>query len=469
MPRNTRRIALVAVAIAGLGSLCASPAGAATTVSVNGATTFQRIDGFGISESFGMANAIRGLGATAQKQALDMLFSPTTGAGFSIVRNDIPSGSASIEPRSPGSPSATPTYVWNPSNAGTEEGQLWLAQQAKNGYGVTNFYNNAWEPPSFMTNSAQRGGLCGVPGVSCSSGDWRQAYANYLVQDAKFWASAGITPSTLGFVNEPATSTSGFGSMLFTPAQAANFLSVLGPTLRAAGLSTKITCCDTLGFNQLPGYVSAVQGNAAANAAVGVFTSHGYSGAPTTPVNTGDRPVWQSAWSVNGNQWDGSWDDGNQADGFNWAQHVHAGLTGANLNAFYYFWGISTTSHDSSLIGLRGSTLTPAKRYYSLANYSRFIRPGATRISASSGAGDLQVSAFKNPDGSIIVVALNSGTGGTSAACTVANTGLSSGTVTPYLTNGGSNIAAQSTIALNGGAFTATVPGRSLVTFRITH
>ncbi|MEV6609571.1 glycoside hydrolase family 30 beta sandwich domain-containing protein [Kutzneria sp. NPDC051319] len=470
MLRTTRRTRLLAAAIAGLATMFTLPAtaNAATAVSVNGATTYQRIDGFGVSESFNMANAIRGLSGSAQKQALDLLFSTSNGAGFSIVRNDIPSGSDSIEPRSPGSPSATPQYVWNPSNGGTEDGQLWLAQQAKNSYGVTNFYNNAWEPPSFMTNSAQRGGLCGVPGVSCSSGDWRQAYANYLVQDAKFWASAGITPSTLGFVNEPATGTGGFGSMLFTPAQAANFLSVLGPTLRSSGLSTKITCCDTLGFNQLPSYVSAVQGNSAANSAVGVFTSHGYSGAPTTPVSTGGRPVWESEWSINGNQWDGAWDDGNQADGFNWAQHVQTGLTDANLNAFFYFWGISTTSHDSSLIGLRGSTLTPAKRYYSLANYSRFIRPGATRIGATSGGGGLEVSAYKNPDGSVIVVALNSGTSSTSAAYTVANAGLTGGTVTPFLTNGSSNIAAQSSIPLSNGAFTATVPGRSLVTYRIT-
>jgi O-glycosyl hydrolase len=473
MPRPPRRTRPTVAAIAGLTCLGAllttPPANAATTVSVNGATTYQRIDGFGISESFTMANAIRGLSGAAQKQALDMLFSPTTGAGFSIIRNDIPSGSDSIEPRSPGNPSAPPAYVWNPGNGGTEDGQLWLALQAKNGYGVTNFYNNAWTPPSFMTNSAQRGGLCAVPGVSCSSGDWRQAYANYLVQDAKFWASAGVAPSTLGFVNEPATDTGGFGSMLFTPAQAANFLSVLGPTLRSAGLPTKITCCDTLGFNQLPSYVSAVQGNAAANSAVGVFTSHGYSGAPTTPVATGGRPVWESEWSVNGNQWDGAWDDGNQADGFVWAQHVQTALTDADLNAFFYFWGISTTSHDSSLIGLRGSTLTPAKRFYALANYSRFIRPGATRISASSGTAGLQVSAYKNPDGSVIVVALNSGTGNASAAYTVADTGLSTGTVTPFLTNGSSNTAAQAAIPLSGGAFTATVPGRSLATFRITH
>jgi O-glycosyl hydrolase len=466
--RHVRRLtATVTTALAGIGSVLAlgTPVHSASAVTIGG-TTYQKIDGFGISESFNMANAIRGLGGTAQRQALDMLFSTSNGAGFSIIRNDIPSGSDSIEPVSPGSPGATPHYVWNPSNGGTEDGQLWLSLQAKSGYGVTNFYNNAWTPPSYMTNSADRGGLCGTPGVSCSSGDWRQAYANYLVQDAKFWASAGATPSTLGFVNEPATGTSGFGSTLFTPSQAANFLSVLGPTLRSSNLPTKATCCDTLGFNQLPAYVSAVEGNSAANAAVGVFTSHGYSGAPTSPIASGGRPVWESEWSVNGNTWDPSWDDGGQADGFTWAQHVYTAMTSGDVNAFFYFWGISTTKHDSSLIGLTGSTLSPAKRYYALAGYSRFVRPGATRISAGNANG-LDVVAFRNTDGSVIVVVLNPGTASSTTTYSVSNAGVTSGTVTPYLTNSGSSLAQQPTISLSAGSFTAAVPGRSEMTFRI--
>ncbi|MEQ0565178.1 glycoside hydrolase family 30 beta sandwich domain-containing protein [Amycolatopsis sp. NEAU-NG30] len=473
MPRPTRRVPVIAAATLALASVLATgpqiPASAATTVTVNGATTFQKIEGFGISEAFGMANAIRGLGATARQQALDLLFSTTNGAGFSILRNGIPSGSDSIEPRSPGSPSATPTYVWNPNSDATDQGQLWLAKQAKNTYGVTNFYDNAWAPPGYMKTDGSdsgRGPLCGVPGATCASGDWRQHYANYLVQHAKFWASAGLTPSATGFVNEPSQG-SGFGSMQFTPAQAVNFLSVLGPAMKASGLPTKIACCDLLGFNQLPSYVSAVTGNAAANAATGLFTAHGYSGAPTSPVSTGGRSVWQSEWSVNGNTWDGSWDGGGPADGFHWAQQVHTALAGANVNAFLYFWGISTTSHDSSLIGLRGSTLTPAKRYYALANYSRFIRPGATRISAT-GSGSLAASAYRNPDGSVVVVLLNSGTGSVATTVATTGTGLTSGTVTPYLTNSGSSTAAQPTIGLANGAFSATVPARSLVTYRIT-
>jgi hypothetical protein len=37
------------------------------------------------------------------------------------------------------------------------------------------------------------GYLCGVTGQTCSSGDWRQAYANYLAQYIKDYASQGIT------------------------------------------------------------------------------------------------------------------------------------------------------------------------------------------------------------------------------------------------------------------------------------
>ena len=44
--------------------------------------------------------------------------------------------------------------------------------------------------------------MCGVPGASCKSGDWRQAYANYLVQYAKDYAAAGVPLTYVGPENE---------------------------------------------------------------------------------------------------------------------------------------------------------------------------------------------------------------------------------------------------------------------------
>lgn len=446
------------------------PADAASAVAVNGASTYQTIDGFGVSEAFGQADSIRNLGGAAQRKALDLLFSTSDGAGFSILRSIIPSDPGNtMEPHAPAGPSSPPTYVWNGNSDATDEGQLWLAKQART-YGVANFYNDAWSAPGFMktNNSDSNGGsLCGTTGASCGSGDWRQAYANYLVQHAKNWASVGLTPSYVGFVNEPSLTTS-YSSMLVNASQAVSFLSVFSPAMKASGLATKVACCDTLGFTQLPGYVSAVSANSSANSDVGLFSSHGYSGAPTAPVNSAGRSVWESEWSVNGNNWDTAWDDGTEASGFTWAQRIQTGMSAANLNAFLYWWGISSTSHNSSLIGLNGTTLTPSKRYYALANYSRFIRPRAVRIAATSGDGNLKVSAYRNTDGSVVLVVLNTATTATSTSCTVSNAGLSRGTVTPYLTDSGHSTAAQSSLTLSDGTFSATVPPRSLTTYRIT-
>jgi glucuronoarabinoxylan endo-1,4-beta-xylanase len=463
MSRTARRIRVVVVAATTLVCLGASQltASAATTVAVDPGTTFQRIDGFGVSEAFGQANSIRNAASATSQQALNMLFGTANGAGFSILRSIIPSGSDSIEPKSPGSPSATPTYVWNGSNNATDEGQVWLARQAKS-FGVTNFYNVAWSAPGFMkTNGSDSNGgsLCGTSGASCSSGDWRKAYANYLVQHAKYWASVGLTPSAVGFVNEPSLTTS-YASMLVSASQAASFMPTFSAAMKASGLSTKTACCDTLGFSLLPSYVSAV-----GNADVGLWTSHGYSSAPSSTINSGGHSVWESEWGVNGSTWNTSWDDGSTGAGFTWAQRIQTGMTRADLNAFLYWWGVSSTGHDSALVSLSGSTLTASKRYYALANFSRFIRPGATRIGATSGDSNLTVSAYRNSDGSTVIIVLNTGQGNVSTTYTVS--GKSSGTATPYLTNASNSTAAQTAIGLSAGAFTATVPARSLVTYRI--
>lgn len=38
---------------------------------------------------------------------------------------------------------------------------------------------------------------------TCSTGDWRQAYANYLVEYLQLYKSVGITIDFIGFLNEP--------------------------------------------------------------------------------------------------------------------------------------------------------------------------------------------------------------------------------------------------------------------------
>jgi hypothetical protein len=66
-----------------------------------------------------------------EQESLDLLFSKTTGAGFTILCNGIGSANFSaldyvdyvdyvnsIQPLSPGSPAAAPFYNWNGSDSG---------------------------------------------------------------------------------------------------------------------------------------------------------------------------------------------------------------------------------------------------------------------------------------------------------------------------------------------------------------
>ena len=448
----------------------ASPALAADTATINGATTYQTVTGFGASEGFGEASTVMNASSAVQQQALSLLYSPASGAGLNILRNEISADSGTtIEPNNPGSPTATPSYL-PLASIGQDQGQLWFAQQIKADYGVSNVFADAWSAPAFMktNNSTSSGGaVCGSPGATCSSGDWRQAYANYLVQYAKDYAAAGIPLTYLGPENEANLSTS-YDSMQMSPSQTANFLDVLGPTLASSGLSTKLECCATEGWDYAQQYAAAIEADATANADTAVFTSHGYTAPPTSPLSGWSKPAWETEWSTF-ESWDPAWDDGTGASGLTWAQHIYQGLTGANLSAFLYWWGSTTPSENGDnegLIQINGSTVAASGRLWAFANYSRYVHPGAVRIAATSSNSAVDLAAFKNTDGTVAVVALNTGSAADPITYSLSGTGTPNGaTVAPYLTNGSNNVAAQAATSVSGGSFSASIPARSLVTY----
>lgn len=440
---------------------------AASTVTVDGSTHYQTMDGFGFSNAFGPASTLQNLSSSAeQKKILDLLFSPTTGAGFTILRNEFPSDSNTIEPNAPSSPTATPTYV----ALGSSQGQVWLAQQAQS-YGVKQFYGDAWSAPGFMkTNGSEANGgtLCGSPGAStCSTGDWRQAYANYLTQYAKDYVSAGVPLTEIGAFNEPNLTTS-YSSMIMNPTQAADFIAILGPTLKATGLSPQIVCCDGEGWDTAQSYATGITSNATANSYDSIISSHGYTGAPNSALTgTGSKHIWESEWSTF-DTWNTNWDDGSDASGYAWAQNVYTGITAANLSAFLYWWGVSFNGTDNGfLINDTNGTVTPSARVWALANYSRFIHPGALRIGATGSSG-LEATAFQNTDGTFAVVILNTSYNAVPATFSLQNVTLPTNAVAiPYASDATNTTTAQAALPIQSGSFSATVGARQLVTYRI--
>jgi O-glycosyl hydrolase len=464
---------LAAALLAGCGGSSGGGAGvtAQATVTISSVKQYQRIAGFGVSEGFGQAKTLMSAPASVQQQVLSLLYSPTRGAGLTILRNEISADAGfTIEPRAPGSPAGKPSYL-TLAEVGQDQGQLWFAEQIKDHYGVSDVFADAWSAPAFMktNDSAINGGtLCGVPGASCKSGDWRQAYADYLVQYAEDYAAAGVPLSYVGPENET-TIAPPQDSMIMSPAQTANLMEILGATLARSGLSTHAECCASIGWNYAQQFAAVIETDKAANTATALFTSHGYFVAPDSPLKGWSKPVWETEWAPFGFQpWDPAWDDGSLSSGFTWAQNIYTGLTAANLDAFLYLWGASTsglTGPNTGLVEVKGNTVAASGRLWAFASYSRFIRPGAVRIGTTTSDAGLEVTAFRNSDGSTAVIVLNSAH--SRQVATFSLRGLSGAHVTPYLTNTSHQLSAQSPITVRNSAFTANLPPRSLVTYDI--
>jgi len=461
-----------------------SPSTGKATVTINAAQRYQRIAGFGVSEGFGQAKTLMSAPASVQKQVLSLLYGPTRGAGLTILRNEISADKGfTIEPRAPSGPTAKPSYL-TLAEVDQDQGQLWFAKQIKADYGVSDVFADAWSAPGFMkTNDSPfyRGTVCGVPGASCKRGDWRQAYADYLVQYARNYAAAGVPLSYVGPENEanppPAGAKRGGGGpvldgMSMSAAQTADFMQVLGQALADSGLSTRAECCASISWDWAQQYAAAIEADGAANTATALFTSHGYFVAPGSPLKGWSKPVWETEWAPLGTgPFDAAWDDGSQSSGFTWAMNIYTGLTKANLSAFLYLWGANTSPSaatggpNGGLVEVAGDTVATSGRLWAFASFSRFIRPGAVRIGTTTSRAGLEVSAFRNSDGSIAVVALNSAR--SRQVATFSLRGLGAAHVTPYLTDISHHLSAQTPITVRNSAFTATLPPRSLVSYDI--
>jgi len=449
----------------------AAGATARAAVTVNPAQHYQSIAGFGVSEGFGQAKTLMSAPASVQEQVLRLLYSPTQGAGLTILRNEVSADAGfTIEPKAPAGPAAKPTYL-GLAEVDQDQGQLWFAKQVKADYGVSDVFADAWSAPAFMkTNgSAINGGtLCGAPGTQCKSGDWRQAYANYLVRYAKDYAAAGVPLTYVGPVNEP-TLAPAQDSMVMSPAQIANFMAVLGATLARSGLPTRAECCANIGWDYAQQYAAAIEADKAANKATALFTSHGYFVAPGSPLKGWGKPVWETEWAPFGfGPWDPAWDDGSASSGFTWAQDIYTGLTAADLGAFLYLWGADTrslTGPNTGLVYVKGNRVATSGRLWAFASYSRFVRPGAVRIATTTTDASLEVSAFHNSDGSIAVIVLNSAH--SPQVATFSLRGLTGAQVTPFLTDASHGLSPQAPLPLRNSAFTATLPPRSLVSYDV--
>ena len=96
------------------------------------------------------------------------------------------------------------------------------------------------------------------------------------------------------------------------------------------------------------------------------------------------------------------------ADGLVWADWIYQAIVVGNASAWHAWWITSLNNDNEGLLLMGGGT---TKRLYTVGNYSKFIRPGYRRVTLSgTPPTGVELTAYVNPtDGTVVIVALNSG------------------------------------------------------------
>ncbi|HEV2861520.1 MAG TPA: glycoside hydrolase family 30 beta sandwich domain-containing protein [Pyrinomonadaceae bacterium] len=436
-----------------LGPFVVAPApskAAGVTVNVNYNSPRQTVEGFGASATW-VANDLDKFSAAKQTQILDLLYDAAKpGAGLSWVR--VGSFLCDFNP-SPG------VYDWG--HWGIQSEMRWL-QRVNAAYGVNRYMVSTWSPPAWMKDNN-----------SCTGGGHvrPQYYADLAALKVEWLrrakAQLGFEAQVESVQNEPNMRTT-YDSCEWTTSEISSFVAGnLQPALAASGLTARIMAPEPAYYSNFDAsWGSPILSDPSARAAISIVATHGYGktddlGKPCNSCAQYNKPIWQTEDSNLNGQYVGSIDDG-----MTWATEINKALNGGRFSAYFYWWVMSLNGGNEGLISADATTdsFQVPKRLYVLGQFSRFIRPGSVVLASTSSDATLQVTAVRPTTGAVAVVLAN---GGRSAHTVTVNLpGLTNtpASVTPYRTSATENQAQLAPVGVTSGAFTITVPAKSVVT-----
>ncbi|ESQ88964.1 glycosyl hydrolase [Asticcacaulis sp. AC460] len=261
-------------------------------------------------------------------------------------------------------------------------------------------------------------------------------FADYLVRYVTEMKAEGVPIKMLTLQNEPHFEPDSYPGMNVTAASRAAFIGGhLGPKLASAGLDVKILDHD---HNwDLAASPTAVLGDPVANPYVAGVAWHCYGGDVSAQSTVHDAYPTKDAYftECSGGAWAADF-----GPNFGWQmKNLIIGST-RNWAKGVLMWNLALDeSHGPHLGGCgdcRGvvtinsatGDVTRNLEYYALGHVSKFVKPGAVRISSNSSGG-LDTVAFKNTDGTIALVLLNSNA--TATAFSVVSSGSGMGYTLP--------------------------------------
>ncbi len=317
------------------------------------------------------------------------------------------------------------------------------------------FWATEWSPPAqYKANDNVDGGASNDTFLGASSGAANSddtGLASYQVSFIQYCKNQGINLYALSVQNEPNFNPT-YEACLWSAGQFDVYVKAFYSALQSAGLSTKIMIPepDNPGGMNL---ASTAMADSTAAPEIGIIASHAY-GENLAPLssygfsNVTNQEWWESEISGNTTDVPGALQE---------AGWIHTSLVDAGTNAFHYWWIQDLYSGSSLDI-----------KAFVLGNYSKFIRPGYYRMGATEvPSSGVSVSAFKNTNTSspqtIVFVAINSN--GSSVNQTFTISGVNVTSVTPWVTNGSTNLVAQPAVAVSGGSFTYSLTPSSVTSF----
>lgn len=374
---------------------------------------FQEIEGYGAALTGSSAYLLnRKMDAAARQEILKDLFDPSEGIGISYLRLSMGASDFSLS-----------DFTYNDLPAGTTDYTLEnfsLAQDLDDVVPVMKeiltispeikLMGTPWSPPAWMkTNSNLKGGKLKSSAYA--------VYADYFVRYIQSMKQQGISIDAVTPQNEPLHYTANYPCMEMQAAEQLQFIkTALGPAFEAAGLNTKIIVYDHNWDNT--SYALTILNSQETRRYVAGSAFHAYAGdvsAMTTVHNAHpDKGLYFT--EISGGAWATDF-----AGNLMWnMQNIFIG-TARNWSKTALLWNLALDENygpqNNGCNNCRGvitinslnGQVVKNEEYYSIAHFSKFVRPGAVRIATNipQSLPNTIAVGFQNPDGSKVLIAAN--------------------------------------------------------------
>ncbi|MDD5262765.1 MAG: glycoside hydrolase family 30 protein [Methylacidiphilales bacterium] len=380
------------------------------TVWIDDLVSYQEIEGFGGAFTEAAAVTLGKMPEKKQEEILRAYFDPKTGNAYTLCRSHINSCDFS-----------TGNYAYCEKEGDTalasfsierdRQALLPMIQRSlKLSGGTMKLFASPWSPPAWMktTNQMNRGGQL--------KPEYRAAWAEYYVRYIQEYAKAGVNIWGLTVQNEPEAIQT-WDSCVYSGAEERDFVrDHLGPALERAGLGhVKIIIWDH-NRDHLYARAKTIYSDSQAARYIWGAGFHWYSANVFENVQR-THEAWPNKKLLftegcqEGGPHPGSWLTGER-----YAQSVIQDLNHWTVGWVDWNLVLDETGGPNHVGNLCSAPILADTRtgeahyqssYYYLGHFSRFIRPGAKRILTTSSRDELEVTACKNPDGSLVAVILN--------------------------------------------------------------